>query len=893
MVRAMVDPASPEGSTDREAPGASALILATPAGAARAAPQSPLLGPERVPPAYGPFARALLGWMFRPVAFPREQAEPLRELAQGASIVYVLRSSALLHLLYFNWTFFRLGLPLARAATGLGYRIFAPFARWYLGGPQVRPRPGSGDRSTAQVVEAVSRGESALVFLRMPRTLPSAVAVLADPFPALVQLQRQTAGGPPRPIALVPLTLLWRKRPRQLRGTLRDRLFGDPEEPGAIRAAIGFLLNRKNAFVKIGEPILLGDVTTMQPEATDARIARRVRGFLHQHLARETRVVTGPPLKSPDRVIEETLRDLALRRTLAEIALDEKRSLGSLQREAQKDLREIAARYSPLVINLLKQLLRLIFTRIYDGIDVDERGIRQLAQASAKGPLILCPCHKSHFDYMIMSYICDDYGLQPPHVAAGDNLNFWPVGRLLRGGGAFFIRRSFKGDRVYQATMGAYVKRLLRDGFTQEFFVEGGRSRTGKLLPPKLGMLALEVDAWMTGVRPDAYFAPVSISYEKIAEARSYQRELLGGEKQKEDAAALLSATQVLRSRYGRITIRFDEPISVADLARSRGFRTESHSEEEKRALVRALGLRIAAGINRAAPLAPMGLVCAVLLSHDRRALSEDELFARAEFLHLAARDLGAHATGWEGFGTLRTSGVVARALESLERDRAVKRQEAGGERFYSVNEERRIALDYHKNSILHFVVAPAILASALRTIEGQPCPLPELMRRAKELSRLFKHEFIYEPGRSFEKVVDETFQHFLRWGLAEKRGELIVPAVAGVGMLHLLADLLRPFGEGVWAALDSLTLLLPGPLDPKEWMRLTLDRGRAAYLAGRIRRNESLSKATLENAVLMLRDRGVLLPAAGRSSKLALSPAYQDQEKLAALAGEADLFLR
>src|SRR3954454_24059431 len=175
--------------------------------------------------------------------------------------------------------------------------------------------------------------------------------------------------------------------------------------------------------------------------------------------------------------------------------------------------------------------------------------MKGLGAASAKGPLILCPCHKSHIDYMILSMICDDYGLHSPQGAASDTFNFFPVGRLLRAGGAYFIRRSFKGDRIYSATMGAYVKRLLQDGFTKEFFIEGGRSRNGKLLPPKFGMLTLEVDAWLTGVRPDAYFAPISISYEKIVEAGAYQRELLGGEKQKEDAKALLGATSILRSR--------------------------------------------------------------------------------------------------------------------------------------------------------------------------------------------------------------------------------------------------------------------------------------------------------------------------------------------------------
>ena len=872
-------PTAPKAAT----PPIATPPIAIPEGATPPAPLA-LPGTVATHGSYGPFARFVLNALFHPVTFPQEAVEPLRELSQRATLVYVLRSSALLHLLFFNWTFSRLGLPVARAATGLGYRIFAPFARWYLGGSQVQAEAGA----TVQVIEAVRQGEAALVFLRMPRTLPSAVAQIADPFPALVALQRER---PDKPIALVPLTFLWRKRPRKLRGGVRDLLFGDPEEPGAIRAAIGFLLNRKHAFVKVGEPVDLHGVNAMQRGADPARVARRVRGFLHQHLARETRVVTGPPLKAPDRVIEETLRDLELRRTLAGIARERgsaatnPATLESIEREARRDLREIAARYSPLAIDFLKRLLSVIFNRIYDGIDVDEAGMRRLVEASTKAPLILCPCHKSHIDYMVLSYICDDYGLQPPHVAAGDNLNFFPVGRLLRAGGAFFIRRSFKGDRVYQATMAAYVKKLLRDGFTQEFFVEGGRSRTGKLLPPKFGMLALEVDAWLTGVRPDVFFAPISISYEKIAEARSYQRELLGGEKQKEDAKALLSATKVLRSRYGRITIRADEPISLLQLFRERGVDPAQATVEEKRKLVQALGLRISAGINRAAPLAPMGLACAVLLSHDLRALSEDDLLDRAEFLHTAALDLGAHVTPWK-------RDLVLRAAESLCADGSLKRHEAGGERFYSVPEERRIALDYHKNSILHFLVAPAILADALRSFHGQPAPLAELLRRAKDLSRLFKHEFIYEPGRSFETTVDETFARMLQWGVAERKDEMILPTPAGVRMIQLLSELLRPFGEGVWAAVDSLSLLEPAPLEPKEWLRQALDRGRAAYLAGRILRNESLSKATLENAIAMLRDRGVLLPQT-ESRKLELSPGYLEPSRLTALADEVDLFLR
>src|SRR5438132_7631736 len=291
--------------------------------------------PARRPVQYGPIARWLLHRLFDPVPFPAEELPRVQDAARKATPVYVLRSSSLLHLLYFNWTFWKLGLPLARAATGLGYRLFAWILRWYLGGPQIK---ANGGGEVANVVESVRSGEAAMVFLRAPRTLPSAVTSLPDPFPALLELQRTQ----PRPIALVPLTFLWRKRPKKLGGSWRDALFGDPEEPGAIRTFLGYLLNRRSSYVKVGEAVSLADVNAMNAGAEPARVARRVRGWLHQHLAREIRVVTGPPLKSADRVIEETLRDLQLRRALAEIARERGRADRRLEKAARKALRGIA-----------------------------------------------------------------------------------------------------------------------------------------------------------------------------------------------------------------------------------------------------------------------------------------------------------------------------------------------------------------------------------------------------------------------------------------------------------------------------------------------------------------------------------------------------------------------
>jgi glycerol-3-phosphate O-acyltransferase len=326
-----------------------------------------------------------------------------------------------------------------------------------------------------------------------------------------------------------------------------------------------------------------------------------------------------------------------------------------------------------------------------------------------------------------------------------------------------------------------------------------------------------------------------------------------------------------------------DEPISIAQLYRERGIDPKSCTAEEKKKIVQQLGLRIAAGINAAAPLAPIGLASAVLLSHDRRALAESELLDRADFLHAAALDCGARADKES------PRPLVLKAIDSLCADGTLRRHEAGGERFYSLPDERRMVLDYHKNSILHFLVAPAILSGALRSFRGQAAPLPELMKRAKDASRWLKYEFIYPPGKSFESTVDETFALLFRWGLVEKVADDAVQTVARGGrMLALLAELLRPFGEAHWVVADSLQLMLAAPMPAKEWMRLALDRGRAAYLAGRINRIEALTKPTLENAIATFRDRGVVIGA-----KLQLTEDWASKERLASLAEEADLFLR
>lgn len=842
----------------------------------------PDVADARLSQAYGRgLLRRLLEWAFAGVQVPGGIASRMHALEQQGTVIYVGRSAAFVTFLFFQYLAIRLGAPMAQAVIGLSSNPWAAWGRLFAGRSQYRA-PLRED-----VVGAARAGRSALVFLRKPDTIVATVLGLKDPFPELVKLQRTTE----RPIYLVPQLLMWERRPATVQRSFFDVIFGEPEAPGFWRSLLSFLWNRKRAVVKIDEPIDLKQAIADNAGLDDAVIARKVRGALHQHLAREARVLTGPRLKPPERLVEETLRDRSLRATLAEVSRERGRADSSVDREAEKDLREIAARYSPTTIDLMALGLDFVFDRIYDGIEVDHAGLERVRRTLAETPIVMCPSHKSHVDYLVMSHVFHRNGITPPHIAAGINLNFWPVGPAFRGSGAFFIRRSFKGDKVYGAVLKAYIRKLLKDGFSQEFFVEGGRSRTGKVLLPKFGMLGMEIDAWIDGVRPDVAFVPTWIGYSQIIEARSYAHELGGGEKKAEDLGALLRAPKVLTHRYGRVYIRFDEPISLAKLAAARGFDRANHTEEQKRALTRAMGFQVVDGINRVTALTPSGLLATALLAHDRRGLEAKDLVERMEFLLQMALDRGGALSFTLEAGALDPTGhgPIGEARAAFERDKHLTVQHVGGEHIFQVPDDSRITLDYLKNTAVHFFVADALLATTVLTT---PSGLrTDVFERTLTLSRLLKHEFIYAPG-GFQQLFASRVEKLTSLGiLAEADGKLVVPE-AGQKRLRLLADLLVPFVEAYVAAAESLTALRSGPVDVKEFVKAAMDRSKAAFLAGRLRRAESRSKVILENALALFEEQGVVVRAGEKGRQRTLAPAHKDQSSIDARVEQLRAFL-
>ena len=613
----------------------------------------------------------------------------------------------------------------------------------------------------------------------------------------------------------------------------------------------------------------------------------------------------GPPFKAARRVRDEVLRDRTLQEVIAAEAQVRAQPHDEVAKQARRMVREVAARMSPLFFEIIRPLVVWICTRLYQGIELDEEGLALVRQAANRGGLVLCPSHKSHMDYVMLTLLFYEKGLLPPHVAAGINLAFWPFGPIARWCGGFFIRRSFKGDHLYSAVVRAYVKRLMRDGFPQEFFIEGGRSRTGKLAFPKTGLLAMEVDAWRESTGDDLFFVPVAIDYEKLPEGKSYVHELGGGEKRRESFGSLLEARKVLRSRHGRIYVQFEKPISLEALS---GGRDRPEGEGPRRAFVQSLANRIAYGINRASTLTPVGLCAAALLTGTTD-VPASELTRRIDLLRRIALHDGARISDTLAVAPLdpgAAGGPIADALAPLIRDGLVASRGEGASVVYSVPAQRRPELDFFRNNVIHHFVAYAIIAAAAG-IAPRPGDEPGVLERdTRWLSRLFKLEFIYRVGARFDTIFAETLAAMAALGLGGE-GELPAPpgrpgrsldaapgepatsdALTVAAARGFLAQMVRPYADAYHAAATTL-MTWPGG-DRRSFVQSALQRTSDEVAAHRALA-EAASKATLDNAAAWLEAEGALeRPNASAGDRLRVAPAWREA-RAAALVADLDRF--
>ncbi|KAM5476135.1 hypothetical protein MauCBS54593_000820 [Microsporum audouinii] len=551
-------------------------------------------------------------------------------------------------------------------------------------------------------------------------------------------------------------------------------------------------------------------------------------------------------------------------------------------------------------------------TRAYhQGIHVSSEEVlrlRKVAEEAAKKKqsIVFLPCHKSHVDYVSLQVICYRLGIALPVVVAGDNLNIPLLGSFLQHAGAMWIRRKFGNDPLYHALVQAYIDTLLSNGHNFECFVEGGRSRTGKLLPPKYGILRYILDSVGSGRVEDALICPVSTQYDKVIETESYISELLGQPKQKENLRDFISASSVLSLKLGRIDVRFHEPWSLKDFITQQTTKihqmpTERNlmanvSQEERSRILRTFGYRVLSQINDASVIMPTALVGTVLLTLRGRGVGKAELSRRVDWLCQRVKEKGGRVAH---FYRAPTAQVVERALEVLGPKLVGRTAGLAEETFHVID---RFQLSFYRNMTIHLFIPEALVSVALysRVKQGggpsnQQISYDELLTRVSFLSQLFRGEFIFPP-EGLTANLEKTL-HGLERGNVIKvtKDGLNVPKMielsehernCGRENYDFYCFLLWPFIEACWLGTVSLIGLTPPLTDPANvWVDMNKAQsnaqllGKTLYYQGELSYIEAVNKEILKNSYQRFEEEGIIITAKSKESRepptMRLSPEW------------------
>ncbi|MDI5935587.1 glycerol-3-phosphate 1-O-acyltransferase PlsB [Halomonas kalidii] len=631
---------------------------------------------------------------------------------------------------------------------------------------------------------------------------------LEAPFLGLLEQRR---GHPEHEVQLVPVSIFWGRAPGKRFGFWKMLAADSWQFTGRLRRALSVLVNGKNVELHFGAPLKLGDLL----DARGATLAnRKTARLLRVHFRRLRTRVLGPDLSHRRILIEGVSRSPEVCQVIAEQAASEHRSPARLQQRARRYGREIASNMAYPVLRFMDGLLKRLWNRLYAGVDV--QGLERVKALAGDHTLVYVPCHRSHIDYLLLSYVLYRDGLMPPHIAAGRNLDMPLIGPLLRRGGAFFLRRSFRDNRLYAAVFNEYLHRLLSRGHPLEYFIEGGRSRSGRMLAARPGMLAMTLRSYLRSAAGSGQqrlaFVPVYIGYERIIENASYQRELRGGKKRKESPLALLRVLGQLRQPFGRVTVNVGEPLTLAAyLDREVGDWRQALGEERPAwltPLIPRLGEELCRRINAAAALNPVNLVALVLLATPHHAIEVSLLECQLALLAdlQRRRPGGVHASLPAGTPSDWIDQVVA--LGMVER-----RPHPQGDLLLADAGQAGL-LAWYRNNVMHLFALAGLVAFAFR---HQPTHrLEALEALLAPCWPILARELVVEPPASLREGVTEMLDLLVDQGLLERTEEgwhcPEEPLEAGE-RLRLLGQLMQPSLERGYLLLAVLLDAGPGEL--------------------------------------------------------------------------------
>lgn len=793
----------------------------------------------------GFFLGRILFNLFKRVSLDESMKDELKRLSREGTVVYAIKYRGRLDYLMYHYNFRMKRIPYPKLAFNLNIGPMLPLSLLLRNAFRklaflLRNRERPDPYRHGFYRDAVKNGTTSLVFLVDPkRFLRRFVHAEEDDLQLLLETQREME----RPIFVVPQLALYKKTPERDKATLGSILFGFKEQPGVIRKTVLFFRHHRRAFIDFGQPINLQEfLGGLDPAVSPAEAAFELRKRLVEKIDAQKRIILGPIMKSRQQLKEIVLRDEGILKQIDRIGAGEPRQVVQQRKNAGEYFEEIAADFNITYIEFFQWWLTWFFRKLFDGIDVDMGSMARVREWARRGPLVYVPSHKSHIDYLALNYVLHNYNMHIPRIAAGKNLAFWPMGHIFRKCGAFFIRRTFRGARLYREVFNRYIKALVEEGHPLEFYIEGGRSRSGKLILPKIGFLSILLQAYEEGYCRDLVFVPASISYDRILEDKAFLKEGSGEEKEKETLRQVIRARHFLKRRYGKIYIRFGNPVSLKEYLEGRGpSRDKVH---------RHLAFHLIRSINKVTVVTPLALVASAILTSHRGGFNQEELRETSlEYLDFVKTKNAPLAATLEN-----PDEAIKLTLDLLISWKAINLLEMveGDPAFYFVDDERKPDLEFYKNSIIHHFIHHSFAALSLLRTRNEILAEDAVEEDYRFLKNLFHNEFIVETAPDDRSRVRSVLSDFVdaKFISREQAGEGYRITRLGYDRLPAWSRFAKTYLESYWIVVQALLQKGQKPGQRADELKTMKYLGMKYHKLGLIDHQESISQHTFSTAL-------------------------------------------
>ncbi|MEZ8127273.1 glycerol-3-phosphate 1-O-acyltransferase PlsB [Vibrio splendidus] len=558
-------------------------------------------------------------------------------------------------------------------------------------------------------------------------------------------------------VQVIPATVLWGRKPGK-ENNQKPYL----QAMNGLEKSKAVLLAGRDCLVRFSPVVSLRYMANSH--GTDNTIAHKLARVARIHFSRQKLAASGPNLPSRQALFDRLLKSEAIKKAIEDEAQAKNISIEKASKEAQDIMDEIAANFSYSLIKRGEKILGWLWNKLYQGLHISNAStVRKLAQDGHE--IVYVPCHRSHMDYLLLSYVLYHEGMVPPHIAAGINLNFFPAGPIFRHGGAFFIRRSFKGNKLYSTIFREYLAELFAKGYSVEYFSEGGRSRTGRLLQAKTGMLAMTIQAMLRGMNRPVTLVPVYIGYEHVMEVATYAKELRGKRKEKENASLVIRTLRKLRN-FGKGYVNFGEPIQLNQYLNEHAPEWTKDIDpmgtskpQWMNPVVNDLATKMMTHINDAAATNALTLCATALLASRQRALSRDSLVSQINCYLSLLKNVPYSDT----FTVPKDSAEdLVKHAESL--NKFLIESDTMGD-IISLDRHQSILMTYYRNNIIHLFALPSLIAQM--TIRQHGLTIDTIQENVAAIYPFLKKElFLSYDEDQLESVVANIIEELVGQGM-------------------------------------------------------------------------------------------------------------------------------